>query len=167
MKLRVEVDGRNYTLDLQPNGDRSEYTLRGAGDISGTAYVVEVMPGLFSVLLNHSSFSVRVAPRGDDLDVWVEGQRHTICIADARDRTGKDKKIAGTGPMEIRAQMPGRVIKLLAAPGAHVVAGQGVIVVEAMKMQNEMKSPRDGVISKILVGEGATVAAGETLVVIE
>ncbi len=125
------------------------------------------MPGVFSVLVNGSSFAVRVAPQGDDLEVWVGAQRHTVCIADARDRAGKDKKISAAGPMEIRAQMPGRVVKLLAAPGAHVAAGQGVIVVEAMKMQNEMKSPRDGIISKILVSEGATVAAGETLVVIQ
>lgn len=167
MKLRVEVDGQNYTLDLRPNGEHPEYTLHGASAVSGTASVAEVIPGVFSVLLGGTSFAVRVAQRGEDLEVWVGPQRHTICIADARDRAGKDNKIAAAGPMEIRAQMPGRVIKLLAALGANVTAGQGVIVVEAMKMQNEMKSPRDGIVSKILVTEGATVAAGETLVVIQ
>ena len=63
--------------------------------------------------------------------------------------------------------MPGKVVRVLVAAGDAVEAGQGLLVVEAMKMQNEMKSPRDGIIAKILVAEGATVAAGETLVVIQ
>ena len=71
------------------------------------------------------------------------------------------------GPLELRAQMPGKVIKILVAQGAAVQSGQGLIVVEAMKMQNEMKSPKDGVVSKIHAAEGATVAAGEILIVVE
>jgi biotin carboxyl carrier protein len=63
--------------------------------------------------------------------------------------------------------MPGKVIKLLAEKGAAVQAGQGLIVVEAMKMQNEMRSPRDGVVAKINVAEGATVVAGQALIVVE
>jgi biotin carboxyl carrier protein len=63
--------------------------------------------------------------------------------------------------------MPGKVIKLLAEKGTAVQAGQGLIVVEAMKMQNEMHSPKDGVVARIHVAEGATVAAGQTLIVVE
>jgi biotin carboxyl carrier protein len=63
--------------------------------------------------------------------------------------------------------MPGKVIKLLVEKGVNVQAGQGLIVVEAMKMQNEMKSPKDGMVSKINVAEGATVGAGQTLIVVE
>ncbi len=99
--------------------------------------------------------------------MWAGTERHIIAVADARDRSGKSKKIAAAGPMEIRAQMPGKVIKVVAAVGAKVQAGQGVIVVEAMKMQNEMKSPKDGIIARIFVSEGATVTAGETLIVVE
>ena len=62
--------------------------------------------------------------------------------------------------------MPGKVIKLLVEAAAKVEAGQGLIVVEAMKMQNEIKSPKDGVVSKICVAEGATVGAGEVLMVV-
>ena len=167
MKLRVELEGEDYSLDLQPNGANAEYKLHGAKTASGTASIAEVMPGVFSVLLGIRSFTVYVVPKGEELEVWVGSQRHTLAIADARDRSAKRKKISAAGPMEIRAQMPGRVIKLLAQLNANVQAGHGVIVVEAMKMQNEMKSPKDGIISKILVSEGATVAAGETLVVIE
>ena len=182
MKLTVELDGETYTLDLRPNGPHSDFTLKGAQSASGTASVVEVMPGVFSVLLAGApctaapgdssrvsrSVTVRIASKSEQqLEVWVGTQRHTASIADARDRSPKAKKISAAGPIEIRAQMPGRVIKLLAELNASVRAGQGVIVVEAMKMQNEMKSPKDGMVSKILVSEGAAVAAGETLVVIE
>jgi len=63
--------------------------------------------------------------------------------------------------------MPGKIIKLLVDVGASVEAGQGLIVVEAMKMQNEVKAPKTGVVTKILTAAGATVAAGETLIVVE
>ena len=69
--------------------------------------------------------------------------------------------------MEVRSQMPGKIIKVLATPGDAVTMGQGLLVIEAMKMQNEMKSPKDGVVGKIQASEGATVIAGEILVVIE
>ena len=167
MKLRIELDGKDYTLDLQQSGPRFEYRLDGVINTSGAADVLEIAPGLFSVLLGSHSFTVQIASKGEELELWVDNRRHTASIVDVRDRPGKGKKGSSAGRMEIRAQMPGKVIKLLAAPGEKVEAGTGVIVVEAMKMQNEMKSPKDGTVSKILVSEGATVGAGETLLVIE
>lgn len=167
MKLLVELDGENYTLDLQRNGAQSEYNLSGVMHASGLASVSEITPGVFSVLLGSRSFLVHVAPRGDELEVWTGTERHSLSISDARDRATGRKKASATGAMEIRALMPGKVVKLLAAVDDKVQAGQGVIVVEAMKMQNEMKAPKDGTVSKIFVEEGATVAAGETLIVVE
>jgi len=167
LKLRIDLDGESYTLDLERNGNACEYRLEQMAGASGRASVVEVMPGVFSVLLGAKSITVHIVSKGDELEVWANGRRHAISIADARDRSAKDKKISTAGPMEIRAQIPGKVVKLLAHEGETVQAGQGVLVVEAMKMQNEMKSPKDGRISKLLVSEGATVAAGETLVIIE
>ncbi|MBV8115300.1 MAG: hypothetical protein JO300_11190 [Silvibacterium sp.] len=167
MKLIVEVDEREYILELQPDGAAAAYRLQGVSESSGTASVIEVEPGVYSVLLASRSFTVYLAPNGSGLEVWVGTVRRRISVADARDRSGKSKKAAAAGPLEIRAQMPGKVIKLLVAPGDAVEAGQGLIVVEAMKMQNEMKSPKEGVIRRIHSIEGATVAAGETLMVVE
>jgi biotin carboxyl carrier protein len=176
LKLRIEVDGEDYSLDLQRNGAASEYRLevrhagvggQGIRNSSGTASVVEVMPGLFSVLLSGRSFTVYVVPNGATLEVSTGGERHVISIADARDRSSKNKKVTAAGPLELRAQMPGKVIKLLVQVGTAVEAGQGLIVVEAMKMQNEMKSPKKGIVSRIHVVEGATVVAGEALIVVE
>ncbi|HEX7360830.1 MAG TPA: biotin/lipoyl-containing protein [Bryobacteraceae bacterium] len=167
MKFRVEVDGEPYTLDLRRNGPDSAYTLTGLSTATGSASVLEVMPGVFSVLLGARSFTVHVAPNGDDLEVWTGSERRAISLADARDRAAQSKRVAATGPVEVRAQMPGKVIRLLVAPGDRVEVDQGVIVVEAMKMQNEMKSPKAGTVTKIHIRQGATVAAGEALVAIE
>lgn len=167
MKLRIDIDAESYTLALGRSAAGTEYLLAGAETTSGTASVLELNPGVYSVLLGGKSFTVYLAENGRGLEVWTATQRHFIAIADARDRVAAGGKSAATGRIEIRAQMPGKIIKLLVAPGANVAAGQGVIVVEAMKMQNEMKSPKDGVISHIRVQEGATVAAGETMLVVE
>jgi biotin carboxyl carrier protein len=82
-----------------------------------------------------------------------------------RDRRSKDPSL-GEGPLEIRSQMPGKVVKLLIEIGQTVEAGEGLMVVEAMKMQNEIRAPKSGVVSRIFHPEGATVAAGEVLLVI-
>ncbi len=119
------------------------------------------------MLLGERHFTVEVVSKEDDLEIRAGAQRHIISISDPRDRAGKRKKVAAAGPVQIRAQMPGKIVKLLVQPGSRVQAGQGIAVVEAMKMQNEMKSPKDGVITTIRAAEGDTIAAGETLVVIE
>ena len=167
MKLSVEVDGATYTLHLARNGHTAHYTLEGAIEAAGAAAVNEIMPGVFSILIDNRSIEARVARSGDGLEVWTSGERHSVSIGDARDRPGRRRRAGAAGPVELRAQMPGKIIKLLVPSGAAVQAGQGLVVVEAMKMQNEMKSPKDGIVSKIHAIEGATVAAGETLLVVE
>lgn len=167
MKLAVEIDGETCTLDLAGNGTAASYTLRGAIDSSGAASIAELTPGVFSVLLGTRSFDVRIARSGDALEVWVGSRRHVLSLSDARDRSTRVRKTGASGPVELRAQMPGKIVKLLVETGAAVQTGQGLIVVEAMKMQNEMKSPKDGTVSKIHAVEGATVTAGESLLVVD
>jgi biotin carboxyl carrier protein len=89
-----------------------------------------------------------------------------ISLADPRDKAGASAKVSASGPAELRAQMPGKIIKLLAAAGDEVKLGQGLLIVEAMKMQNEVKSPKDGTVSKVHAAEGGTVAAGDLLMVV-
>jgi biotin carboxyl carrier protein len=171
LKLRVEVDGEEYLLDLNRQGSEATYQLRGvsneSGQASGLASVVETQAGVYSVLLGNRSFEVRIANGREPAEVWAGQHRYLISQADARDSAGKRKGAAAVGPQEIRAQMPGKVIGILVAPGQHVEAGQGLIIVEAMKMQNEMRSPKDGVVSKIKAVAGATVAQGEVLMTVE
>jgi biotin carboxyl carrier protein len=165
MKLRVTIDGEDALLELHQH-EHTIYKLTGVLTASGQSSIAEIGPGIFSVLLGHRSLAVHIPSKGEEREVWVEGRRYTISVADPRDRSGRQKKQTTSGPLELHAQMPGKVIKLLVAQGAVVQAGQGLIVVEAMKMQNEMKSPRDGSVTKIYVAEGAAVAAGEKLMVL-
>jgi biotin carboxyl carrier protein len=153
LTLRVEVDGESHLLD---------------DAALASASVEEVMPGVFSVLIGTRSFTVNVASQGDSFEVVnSDGLPRLIAVADARDKRGSADAASSKGPAIIRAQMPGKIIKVLVEPGAPVEAGQGLIVVEAMKMQNEVKAPKAGVVKKIPAAEGATVAAGDTLLVLE
>ncbi len=168
MKVSVEFDGQEFLLDFKrQKGPAAEYVLSGAAASSGQASIVQAMPSVFSVLLGSKSFTVVVAQRNAELEVWAGGRRHVVTLSDPRDRTATAGRALAAGRVEIRAQMPGKVIKVLVEQGARVAAGQGVIIVEAMKMQNEMKSPKDGVVQKIHAAEGSTVVAGEALVVID
>ena len=111
---------------------------------------------------------MNVAPQGDEFEVvGSDGALRLVSLADTRDRVGPGDAGASKGPAVIRAQMPGKIIKLLVEVGAVVQGGQGLIVVEAMKMQNEVKAPKSGVVMKILTSAGITVTAGETLIVVE
>ncbi|MDQ2711831.1 MAG: acetyl-CoA carboxylase biotin carboxyl carrier protein subunit [Acidobacteriota bacterium] len=167
MKLRVTIDGEDCLLDLQATEGFTAYALQGLVTAEGKASVAEITPGVFSVLLGKRSYTVHLARTSEGLEVWAAGRRRSVSIADVRDSSAKRKKSTVTGPTEIQAQMPGKVLKLLVEPGAIVETGQGLIVVEAMKMQNEMKSPRDGRVSKIYAVEGRTVVAAEKLMVVE
>jgi len=166
-KLQVTIEGEEAALILDRQPGEVLYRLEGALTESGKASVVEVEPGVFSVLVNHRSYAAYILKQGDELAVWIDGRRHSIAISDVRDRSARGAKQAAAGPLELRAQMPGKVIKLLVETGSSVRAGESLIVVEAMKMQNEIKSPKDGVIAKIYAPEGATVAAGERLLMVK
>jgi acetyl/propionyl-CoA carboxylase alpha subunit len=173
LKLRIDVDGAAYFLEFFPekkgNGERIAYSVDLSPSSSGSASILETMPGVFSVLLGDRSFLVNVGPGTDgELEVWTSGEeRYTISLADMRDRSSRRAKTSGDGPVEVRAQMPGKVVKVLVAAGTTVEAGQGLVVVEAMKMQNEMKAPKGGRVVRIHAREGATVTAGEPLAVVE
>ena len=151
LKFRVEIDGASTLFNTADHAASME----------------EVMPGVFSLLRNGRIYRVNVAPSAEGFEVWVGLRRFFISLADARDRSSNAKRAGAAGPVELRAQMPGKIIKLLVEVGSMVSAGQGLVVVEAMKMQNEVKAPKDGKLIRVHVVEGATVRAGDPLLIIE
>lgn len=167
MKLRVQVNDVEYFLDLQKNGTGTSYVVSGAASAHGNASVEQVMPGVYSILDGARSYMARLVPLPDSVEVWVGRRRFSLVVSDSRDRLRKDNAVSAHGPQEIRALMPGKVVKLLVGDGDEVKAGDGVIIVEAMKMQNEMKAPKAGRIVRVHVAEGDAVAAGEALLVVE
>ncbi len=167
MKLRVELNGFDYLLDLRQSNEITQYRITGATEAEGTASVEQVAPGVFSILHEKRSFVVRLSETVNGLEAFVGHQRFLPVVADPRDWSKTAKQASADGPQEVRALMPGKIIKILAALHGEVEIGAGVIVVEAMKMQNEMKAPKTGKIVKIHVAEGAAVAPGEPLLTIE
>jgi biotin carboxyl carrier protein len=109
-----------------------------------------------------------------EVEVNVDGWRFDLRVeddarADLRERATRDRQagVAGGGELEIRAIIPGRIVSVAVAPGDTVMAAQALLVVEAMKMQNDLGSPRAGVVRRVAVGPGSTVDAGDVLVVLE
>jgi biotin carboxyl carrier protein len=124
--------------------------------------IVRIEPGVFSVLRDGKSYTVVI----DGDTALVNGTRVPL-PADPRDwRPGSSGAGAG-GAENIVAPMPGRVVKVLVSAGETVEAGAGIVVVEAMKMQNEMQAARGGRVSSLRVREGDTVCAGDVLASIE
>lgn len=165
MKFAIAVDEREYSLEFSP--DTGAYRLEGEIGSSGTASVVQVSPEIYSIFLGSRSFTVHLARNGAGVETWTGTTHNSIILSDTRDRSGKAKAAGAGGPLEVKAQMPGKVVKVLVKKGDAVENGQGLIVIEAMKMQNEMKSRKTGTITRVHAHEGATVAAGEILMVVE
>jgi len=170
MKYTLTIQGQKHTLEVK-RGDPLVCSFDGD---SFTAEVAEVQPGVYSVLIGAKSFAVRVdhagsAPGqagGGEYTANVDGISCRIAVADPRRRRGRSQ-LSIEGTQVVKSPMPGKVIRLLVSEGEAVEAGQGLVVVEAMKMQNEVKSPKAGSVQKVMAQVGQTVNAGETLAIVE
>jgi biotin carboxyl carrier protein len=157
MKLDVVVNGRTAQLRLESS--RFEY------DGLTRNYSIEPSgPGIFSILIEGRSYQATILATST---IQVNNQIFNVEIFDPRELRARSSSGASHGRQNIAAPMPGKVVRLLVSVGDHVEPAQGLIVVEAMKMQNEMKSPKAGTVVEIKTKDGATVAAGEILIVIE
>ena len=145
MKWQILVDGRTVEIDKEQ--------LEGAK---------EVEPGVFSVLIDGSSFEVRLGE-----EAQLAGRRYRVEVRNPRDAAKGSKSALGGGRQNITAPMPGKVIRVLVKKDDTVDTGAGLVVVEAMKMQNEMKAPRPAHVLEVRVQDGDTVTAGQTLLILE
>jgi biotin carboxyl carrier protein len=171
MTFDIEINGRARTVSVE-RGVAGRYRVT----VDGHAYVVDAArTGSFGLSLlmegdGHLSRDVHVSPAGvpGEMLVRLDG-RSVTALVDGR-RTGRASADGGTharGEQAVVAPMPGRVVRLLVARGDDVTARQGVVVVEAMKMENELRSPKAGRVKEVAVTAGASVEAGRVLVVIE
>ena len=164
MKLQIELAGRTRTLELTHAGSRLAATLDGQ---AVEADAVEVGPGIYSLLIAGASFEAQVESTAAGLTVAIAGSRIPVRVVDPRQWQGRrGASIEAEGRQQIVAPMPGKVVRLLAQQGENVDAGQGILVVEAMKMQNEIRSPKTGRVERLLVAEGQAVNAGEVVAVV-
>jgi len=123
------------------------------------ANIVEVEPGVYSVVVEGRSYDVRIAAD----EVSVNGHRMAWELDDPRVWKGGGAAAGTKGRAAIKAPMPGKIVKVLVNVGDQVQAGQGILLMEAMKMQNELKSPKAGIVVAIDVEVGASVTAGTIL----
>jgi biotin carboxyl carrier protein len=130
--------------------------------------VVSAQDGMLSLLLQGKSYEVKQETVGAESNVVVGQERFSASVRDPRSfRSRRRSGASEQGVIKIKAPMPGKVVRILAPVGAQVEIGQSVVVIEAMKMQNELKAPKTGVVKKINVEEGAAVEAGQALAEVE
>jgi len=164
MLYDVTIDGKNYRLDL------SRADGRWSCRLDGRAVEVEAIlarPDVLSLRIGNLAYEVKSERVANDLHLWVGSTRFAVEVRDPRSLRGRSRAADDKGPKKIIAPMPGKVVRLLLREGDSVEAGAGVAVVEAMKMQNEIKSPKKGTVQKILVSEGTPVNAGDVLAIVE
>jgi biotin carboxyl carrier protein len=163
MKYIVEIDGARHEVDLGPdgitvNGDRVDARLH---DLPGSPIrQVTIGNRVHRVVVR------RGAARGQ-YTLVLNGRRHTVEALDARTRAIRDLSAATAGPAgpaPLIAPMPGMIVRVSVAPGDVVVAGQGLIVMEAMKMANELRAAGPGTVAVVRVTPGTAVQKGAVLV---
>jgi biotin carboxyl carrier protein len=164
MKRALSLNGRQHTIEILSTQPACRFEFDGAPALD--AAVENPEPAVYSILLEGRTCDVFVEDMPAGIVVWVDGYRVDATIHDPRRRSRDSTGAGGEGVQTITSPMPGKVVRVLVAPGDSVEPGQGIIVVEAMKMQNEMKANRAGKVLTIPVQEGATVTAGEVLATI-
>jgi biotin carboxyl carrier protein len=161
VKFETLIRGREGTLEIEG----SRFTYHSAGSTAAGSFSIEPLEaGCYCVVINGRSYRVS-RNRAGELD--INGLSCTVEVFDPRALRARGRGHSAQGRQSVAASMPGKVIRVLVSAGDKVEAGQGLVVVEAMKMQNEMKSPKAGRIVEVKTKTGAAVAAGDVLVVVE
>jgi len=165
MVYDVTVDGKPHRLELEKADAGWKCRLDGQ-ELQVDAVVTR--PDVLSLLVNGRSYEIKREQTATDLHLWVGSTRFGVELRDPRSlRSRRDGTGEERGPKKLIAPMPGKVVRVLVAEKSEVEAGQGIVVVEAMKMQNEIRSPKKGVVQKVLAAAGANVNAGDVLAIVE
>lgn len=166
MKYEIVIDGARRSVEFTPPknaASRVTFTVDGR---TVEADAIRIARGAYSILLGGKSIEVSVEENSNGLRLRANGREFEVEILDPRSwRRGRGAGIELEGRQQLLAPMPGKIVRVLVTPGQQVTAGQGLLVIEAMKMQNEVRSPKSGTVEK-LAREGQTVNAGEILAVV-
>ncbi len=162
MRFRLDVDGERREIEIEPTA--GGYVIR----IDGASYRARARSaaGFVDVRIGTKRFRLRLQGNEAILDDGV----HRLRIADVSEERGEEvqRRPAGKGAVvDVRSSMPGRVVRVAVAAGTRVRRGETLVVLEAMKMQNEIPSPGDGVVRQVAVSEGETVTADRIVASIE
>jgi biotin carboxyl carrier protein len=158
---------QNYTVEIEET-DKSVYRV----SVDGHEFLVDGKKTgrtNYSLIVDNRSFEIEVDHQGDEYRVLVDGRNYHVHLVDERKvRSSGAQNVAGLhGSQAVSVPMPGKVIAVLVAEGDPVEKGQGLVIVEAMKMENEVRSPIAGAVKEIKVKHGDTVEAGTVLLIVE
>lgn len=162
MKYRVTIEGTEREIDVMVAPDGSVLVSENGARVDCDA---RVTPAGVSLRLGERVFDVVVGGPANAMQL-AAGERRAVAEVSSPRMRSKQKKRGGLGASSdaIVAPMPGRVVKVLVTEGQEVAEGDPCVVVEAMKMENELRAPKSGTVSKVHVSEGAAVE-GQTLLV--
>ena len=164
MKYEVEIQGRQVSVELEQRDGRVQ------GRVDARQYDVEVISpegGVYTFFAGDRVYEARVWTLDpNSLRVSIGGHLFSTSVIDRKHRRSTTEH-GSEGRQNLVAPMPGKVVRVLLSVGDEVAPGQGVVVVEAMKMQNEIKSPKSGRVVEVRVTEGANVNANQVLAVVE
>jgi biotin carboxyl carrier protein len=165
MTYDVTIDGKNHRLELKRDGGRWLCRLDNR-DLRFDAVLAR--PDVLSILIEGKAYEIRRERAATGTHLWVGSACYAAEVCDPRSLRNRRASTADNkGPRKLVASMPGKVVRVLLQENTSVEAGQGVLVVEAMKMQNEIRSPKKGVLQRIVAAEGTAVNAGDVLAIVE
>jgi len=163
---RISEHEMEFAADASPSGGSQKTQFRLNQELVEADWE-EVSPGVYSILLDGKSYEAQVSkppgetgPSGSSFVVTVGLRHYLLETLDPRRRRRAGAGWESEGPQEILAPMPGKVVRVLVEEGQQVSREQGMLVIEAMKMQNELRAPRAGRVEKIFAAEGMGVETG-------
>jgi len=166
-QYHATIDGIEHELAIEELADAGAFEINLGGK-KIKADLRQVGPTSFSIVVGNRSFDLDVIRQGDEFVISSRAGATRLTLEDARRRLTRSRGSREvSGKVQMRAMMPGRVLSVLVQVGDPVEAQQGVLVIEAMKMENELKSPKAGKVVEVKVVAGQTVEKGELLIVIE
>lgn len=165
MKVAIKIRGRETIAEVSSANGHPRFSVDGR-EIK--ADMVQIAPTVYSILMGGRSFEVHIKEvPGFYPSAVISGREYPFSIRD--DRLWRRRRGAALeleGKQQVVASMPGKIVRLLVSAGEAVKAGQGLMVIEAMKMQNEVRSPKTGTVERVAVKEGQTINAGEALAIV-
>ncbi len=166
MKYEIVINGARRSVEFTPPANDSSRVKFAVDGRPVDACAVQLSRNAYSILLGGRSVEITVEDAASGLQVRANGREYQVEVIDPRSwRRGHGAGIELEGRQKLVAPMPGKIVRVLVAQGQQVGAGEGLLVIEAMKMQNEIRSPKSGVVEK-LAREGQTVNAGEVLAIV-
>jgi biotin carboxyl carrier protein len=164
LKIRIKAGEREFDVAVERDDGLYRVTVDGA---ARKVDVHKLEADFYSILTDGLSYEVSVEREGNRYHVRHGATQRTVSLTDETRRGREDLRAAGHGPVVVASVMPGKVARVLVAEGDEVAEDQGLVVVEAMKMENEIGAPRAGRVASVQVEPGRTVEAGTTLVVLD